>query len=710
MPRSWMFWLALALPASGGFASAQPETRPDRVVADFEGDSLAPWTATGNAFGDRPAQGTLPNQMAVDGFEGRGLVSSYHGGDGSVGTLTSPPFRVERPYLNFLLGGGKDLERLRLELLHDGTPVRVITGPNDRPGGSERLDWYSWDVRDLQGEEVTLRIVDDARGGWGHLSLDQVVQSDHRRGSAPTRREIVASEPFLLFPVKHGAPKRRLAVRLGDTVVREFDIELADGTPDFQAPLDVRPFAGRTLRLEVSLPEGSTALDTVRLAQEDADPKTLYREPMRPLFHFTARRGWLNDPNGMVWFDGEYHLFFQHNPYGREWGNMHWGHAVSPDLVHWQELPIALTPKTYGDMAFSGSAVVDTNNTSGFGVNGQPPMVLAYTSTGRGECIAYSRDRGRTWTEYDGNPVVRHKGRDPRLLWHEESKHWVMAVYSEVDSRQDIVFHTSPDLKNWTERSRISGFYECPDLIRLPVEGEPGESAWVLYAADGAYRVGNFDGAVFSPVGTEKQRLWFSNFYAAQTFTNTPDGRCIQIGWGRGITFPGMSFNQQMTVPVTLTLHREAGSLALHAEPVRELDALASPPDRVEPRDLDDGAAVSRPIGEACDVRLKLDPGTASQIELRLRGVPLRFDAAQRTLSCGEVVAPIAIGDEPLSLRILQDRGSIEVFAQGGQTALSAAAIPNTDDRDARLSVAGGKARLLEMDIRNLRSSWDRAE
>lgn len=707
MNRFSTCWLALALHVLGGIATAQSS---DMVVADFEGETHAPWTTTGNAFGDRPAHGTLPNQMAVEGFEGRGLASSYHGGDGSIGTLTSPPFRIERPYLNFLLGGGKDVERLRFELLHKGSPARMLTGPNDRPGGSERLDWHSWDVRDLIGEEVTLRVVDDARGGWGHLSLDQVVQSDHRRGLVPAHREVVAKEPFLLFPVKHGATKRRVAVRLGDTVVREFDIELAEGEPDLLAPLDIRPFAGKTLRLEATLPDGSHALDAVQHSRQDADPKALYREPLRPLFHFTARRGWLNDPNGMVWFDGEYHLFFQHNPYGREWGNMHWGHAVSPDLVHWQELPIALTPKTYGDMAFSGSAVVDSNNTSGFGENGQPPLVLAYTSTGRGECIAYSRDRGRTWAEYEGNPVVRHKGRDPRLFWHGETNRWVMAVYSEVDSRQDIVFHTSPDLKHWTERSRISGFFECPDLIRLPVEGEPGASAWVLYGADGAYLVGDFDGATFTPRGTEKQRVWFGNFYAAQTFTNTPDGRCIQIGWGRYITFPGMNFNQQMTVPVTLSLHRDAGELRLHAEPVRELDLLASPPERVERRELAEGTEVVRPIGEASDIRLKIDPGDATMIELNLRGVPLRYDPTKRELSCGEVVAPVAIGDEPLSLRILQDRGSVEVFAQGGRTALSAAAIPPGGDQRVRLTVKGGKAQLPEMEIRGLRSSWKPAD
>ena len=162
--------------------------------------------------------------------------------------------------------------------------------------------------------------------------------------------------------------------------------------------------------MKTVLPADSKALD----CPEDwpmtmPDAEKLYREKHRPLFHFTSRFGWLNDPNGLVYHDGEWHLFYQHNPFGVNWGNMHWGHAVSPDLVHWKELGIGLYPKRYGDWAFSGSAVVDKGNTSGWGTKEKPPLVLAYTSTGRGECIAYSTDKGRTWTEYDQNPVVKHR-------------------------------------------------------------------------------------------------------------------------------------------------------------------------------------------------------------------------------------------------------------------------------------------------------------
>ncbi len=151
--------------------------------------------------------------------------------------------------------------------------------------------------------------------------------------------------------------------------------------------------------------------------------------------------------------------------------------------------------------------MVDRDNTSGFGKDGKPPLVLAYTSTGRGECIAYSNDRGRTWTEFDGNPVVKHEGRDPRLLWHAPTKRWVMAVYDEAEGRQSIAFHTSPDLKTWTFASRIDGFFECPDLFELPVDGEPDRKLWVLYAADGQYMLGQFDGKAFHPDGGQAPAL-----------------------------------------------------------------------------------------------------------------------------------------------------------------------------------------------------------
>ena len=343
---------------------------------------------------------------------------------------------------------------------------------------------------------------------------------------------------------------------------------------DFWVFLDVRRHKGVTLRIESLLPAGSRALDAVEQSDDLPNAENLYREKHRPQFHFTARRGWLNDPNGLVWANGKYHLCFQHNPFGWEWGNMHWGHATSPDLFHWTELPTALTPREHGDGVFSGSAVVDTHNTSGWGSLAHLALVAAFTSVKRGECLVYSTDGGQTFTEFEKNPILVHTGRDPRLLWYAPTKRWILAVYDSKAGKDGIAFLSSPDFKTWTAEGRIDGFFECPDLFELPVIGRSGESRWVIYSGDGEYRIGQFDGHAFQPETTRKERVWYGDFYAAQTFSQVPDNRRIQIGWGRNVAFPDMPFNQQMTVPVELTLRPTSDGLRLFASPVRELAGL----------------------------------------------------------------------------------------------------------------------------------------
>ena len=520
-------------------SSAAAADRPDVLIADFEGETYGEgWKTTGTAFGNGPAKGTLPGQMPVTGYLGKGLVNSFLGGDASTGTLTSPAFKIERKYLNFLVGGGKYPGKTCVNLLVGGKVARTATGPNDKPGGTERLDWHTWDVAEFEGKEAVIQIVDDATGGWGHINADHFVQSDAKKQAEPIARTFTINKTYLHLPVKNGAPMKRVRFVVDKETVREFDIELADDeTPDFWAFDDVSAFKDKSLSVETVLTSGSKTLETLKLSDDVPDAEKLYREKHRPLFHFTSRFGWLNDPNGLVYLpfepkgpftpgynNGEWNLFYQHNPFGVQWGNMHWGHAVSSDLIRWKEVGIGLYPKKYDDWAFSGSAVLDKDNTSGWGAKGKPPLVLAYTSTGRGECIAFSNDRGLTWTEYDKNPVVKHSGRDPKLIWHAKAKHWVMAVYDEFQGKQWIAFHTSPDLKTWTFASRIEGFYECPDLFELPLEerARVPEKKWVLYAADGKYLTGEFDGKEFKPDSKDKKQLWYGRFYAAQSFDNAP--------------------------------------------------------------------------------------------------------------------------------------------------------------------------------------------
>ena len=686
----------------------------DILIADFEGDTYAPWKVEGEAFGPGPAKGTLPGQMPVSGFEGAKLVNSFFQGDRTTGKLTSPEFAIERPWINFLIGGGKNSEKLAVRLLVNGQVVQTATGPNDAPGGSEALDWDSWDVAKLVGKKGTIEIIDQATGGWGHLSVDQLTQSDKRRGIEPAVRTIAVEKRYLHLPVKNGAPKRRMRFTVDSQTVREFEIEYAEGPADYVTLADVSAFAGKTLTVYVDrMSGGSEALAAITPSDDKPSAADLYQEKLRPQFHFTSQRGWLNDPNGLVFANGKYHLFYQHNPYGWGWGNMHWGHAVSVDLLHWEELPESVYPAKFGDWAFSGSAVVDPLNTTGFGekTNGIETIIAAFTSTGRGECLLTSRDNGLSWTELPENPVVKHQGRDPKLLWHAPTKKWVMALYDEFEGKQWITFHTSTDMRKWEFASRIEGYYECPDLFEAKVAGTT-EKRWVLYAADGKYATGQFDGKTFTPDGP-KQQLWYGNFYAAQTYSNDPQGRIIQIGWGRDISFPGMPFNQQMVVPVELTLHKAGDQVVLHALPVLESFKSISEKDKkltvslgVDRIDKPPALSLDTPSETfRLDVEVLFHP--TNKATLTLHGVPITFecDGKNRTITCRNVTAPMLTTQGGQGqLHILVDRGSIEIFCTGGLSAISVGVDTTQGPRRIELSPDGFE--IVEGTLVPLQSIW----
>lgn len=681
----------------------------DLLVADFEGPAYGDWKAEGTAFGPAPARGTLPNQMPVTGFRGKGLVNSYWGGDGSTGTLTSPPFRIERPWISFLLGGGLYPGETCINLLVDGHVVRTATGPNDRPGGSERLAWHSWEVMDLLGKETVIQVVDSRRGGWGHINIDHILQTSASLEEVPRTMQLTLTKRYLNLPVKTGADKRRVRLEVAGQTVREFEIELAVSDPDFWVFLDVSAFKGRQAVLHLGLTDQELgALELISQDDRMRGAADLYRENLRPQFHFSSRRGWNNDPNGLVYYKGEYHLYYQHNPYGTGWGNMHWGHAVSPDLVHWEELPIALYPREFGDWVFSGSAVVDWHNTGGFQRGAEKAIVVAYTSTGRGQCIASSNDCGRTFTDYEGNPVVTNKGRDPKVLWHEPTHSWVMAVYDEQGESKGIAFYTSPDLKAWTFASRVDGYYECPELFPLPVDGDPANTLWVLYAADGAYALGDFDGKTFT-MRSGKHRFNYGNgFYASQTFSDLPaeDGRRIQIAWGR-MASPGMPFNQMMDFPVELTLHTTPEGLRMFANPVAEIAGLHGRKHDFTGLELaDEEKALPGLQGDLFHVDAQISLEGCRQAGLRIRGVPVVYDVATRELKCGDCTAHVEPVDGRLKLEILVDRTSFEIFAQGGSVYMPMAVIPAEDAHGISVMATAGRAVCTSFEVFELTSIW----
>ncbi len=682
--------------------------RPDLLIADFESEDYGPWQVEGTAFGPGPARGTLPGQMPVSGYRGKRLVNSFYGGDRSTGRLVSPSFVIQRRFIHFLIGGGGYRGKTCINLIVDGRVVRTATGPNTRPGGSERLNWHTWDVSEFEGKEARIEILDRATGGWGHINVDHIVQSD-RPAVRALRREIKATRRYLNLPVQRDVPRRRMRVLADGRVAREFDIRLAEDTVDYWVFMDLRPFRGQQVIIEMPAVDADIDLKgfgLIHQADRLVDEDTLYRERYRPQFRFTTRRGWNNDPNGLVYHRGVYHLFYQHNPYGTRWGNMHWGYAVSKDLVHWRELGIALYPRRYGDWCFSGSAVVDHQNTSGWGSADNPPLVVAYTSTGRGECIAYSLDGGRTFREYEGNPVVRHRGRDPRLVWYAPGRHWVMAVYDEFQGKRWIAFYRSRDLKHWRFSSRIEGFYECPELFELPVEGSSGERRWIAYGADGAYVIGHFDGERFR-VEVPKQRYNFGNcFYASQTFSNVPDGRRVQIAWGR-MNFPGMPFNQMMTFPVELTLRRVEGQLRLCARPVREIERLHAESTTVQAVKLRPGAGYRvRAPGRLWHITARFHPGDATEVGLMVRGVSVTVDVRKRQLHCHGNVAPLPETDGAIQMELLVDRGSIEIFAQDGAVYMPVGVLVADGPPVLEAYATGGRARLERLTVWRVKSIW----
>jgi fructan beta-fructosidase len=679
--------LALGLSAlSASDVRAGSGEQGEIVIADFEGADYGGWAATGLAFGRGPAHGRLREQMEVTGYLGEGLVNSFYEGDGSTGTLTSPAFKIERKYISFLIGGGRWPGQTCMNLIVGRKIVRTATGPNDQPGGLERLDWQVWDVAGLIGQTAHIEIIDNHTGGWGHILVDHIVQSNERN-AANASREIAVSKRYLNLPVKNGAPKRRMRIVVDDKVVREFEIELAERQADFWAFLDLTPFAGKKATIQVdNLPRYSHGLDLAEQSDEIRGSQDLYKETLRPQVHFTSRRGWNNDSNGLVFYKGEWHLYYQHNPYGVQWGNMHWGHAVSDDLVHWRELPIALYPRQFGDWCFSGSAVADVNDTGGFKTGAEDAIVAAYTSTGRGECIAYSNDRGRTFAEFDGNPVVRHQGRDPKVIWYGPGRRWVMALYDETGGKRAVAFYTSADLKKWEYASAIEGFFECPEIFELPVDGDTANRKWVLHAADGDYMVGTFDGGTFAPQ-SPKQRYSYGNcFYASQTFNNVPavDGRRIQIAWGR-VEMPGMPFNQMMLFPVELGLRTTQDGVRLVARPVREIEQLYADGRQWKDLNLPMGKnPVPGVEGELFHIRAAFRTAEANKVGFIVRGTRVQYDTAKQELSCLDKTAPLAATDGVLRLELLVDRTSIEIFAGDGLVYMPIAAPALINDVVAR--------------------------
>jgi fructan beta-fructosidase len=471
------------------------------------------------------------------------------------------------------------------------------------------------------------------------------------------------------------------------------------------------------------------AVASVFLLTASKPDKKYYNELYRPQFHFTPEKNWHNDPNGLVYYDGEYHLFYQYNPKGKEWGFMHWGHAISTDLVHWEHQPVAIYPDENSEdkercTAFSGSAIVDEHNLLGKQDGEVKTLVAFYTSQHCGQRIAYSTDRGRTWIKYEGNPVIAFDetddARDPKVVWHEPSGKYVMVLYrktSEDDKSKGVSFYTSANLTEWDYKSHIYGFYECPDLIPMKVTNRPEETKWVLFDGDGSYLIGNFDGENFTPETAKVKGDFGKNYYATQSWSNIPkeDGRIIQIAWMRDGSFPNMPFNGQMTFPSELALTKFNFGYKVTRKPVSEIELLHTKHYKWEKKKLIPGInqnIVKGVKGDCFHIKGEFDLKSCSNFGFYFRnskkvtGTELLYDVKRGTLSVMGISTPIDLVDNKIILEILIDRASIEVFVNGGQTVISNCFVPEAGADGMTLFSNGGEVMVDKLDIYKVRSSW----
>ena len=496
------------------------------------------------------------------------------------------------------------------------------------------------------------------------------VSSQTNNESSTHDLSFTISSKYLNLPVSQDVNRGKMSFEIEGKPDLNFVIRLSSH-PDYWVFYDVSPYKGKVLKISYAgNPDGLSKIyqDDVITSQD-----SLYKEVNRPQIHFTTRRGWTNDPNGMVYFEGEYHLFYQHNPFEREWENMSWGHAVSKDLMHWEELSDVMFPDKLGAI-FSGTAVIDYNNTSGFGKDGIPPMVAIYTvhsPDNERQCIAYSHDKGRTFTKYEGNPVIDSKARwnskdlrDPKVFWYQPTRNWVMVLFE----RDGNSIYTSSNLKDWKYESHTTGFWECPQFFELAVDGNKKNLKWVMYGASGTYMTGMFDGKVFTP---EKGKYYFGNgdLYAAQTFDNIPesDGRRIQIGWGR-IQQQGMPFNGMMLMPTELTLKTTKEGIRMFNTPVKEVDKLQEKEYSWEGLDANKASELLQEFNEAVSIRIKttIKLSHSTDAGLALNGQSIFKYDMNFNLINGMFYSPEDRTSMEISADIIIDKTSVEVFVDGG--------------------------------------------
>ncbi len=551
-----------------------------------------------------------------------------------------------------------------------------------------------------------------------------------------------ATHRYLNFPVRIGGVSHVGAISVDGETKRAFEVQLADGNPDWWAPEDISIWRGKTVTLTLDrLPAGSQIPSLIDQSDAPRLSRDFHHEAFRPRFHYSAPYGFELDVENSCFFEGWYHLFYCWSNLSNKQGSSIWGHAVSKDLAHWRDAAIAWPDQ---DM-WSGSAIIDANNTSGLGRNGRPPMIFIYTRPGKAatsdarpgeQCLAYSDDGGRTVNAYPGNPIV-HKlqdsfgpngpNRDPKVFWYAPKHEWVMILYVAMpggallpdgktdDQHNTFQFLTSPNLLQWKQTGcSIPGFAECPDFYELPVDGNEANEKWVLYSAGGQYRIGSFDGERFTP---ETPRLANTRgiVYAGSSFSDLPpgDGRRIKMIWTTAPA-PTMPFNNHISLPMAQTLRTTPAGLRLFSWPAREVDQLhTGAPFSMENQVLSEGEdPLANLAREGVDIDLDIDLLKAAGLDLIVEGMPIHIDTARRLLTCKSKDSPYEYQAElmpengRLHLRVFSDKTSLEIYTGPVYIAVPNLAAPWSKPR-LGLRALGGPVKINSLRIWSMQSIWD---
>ena len=559
---------------------------------------------------------------------------------------------------------------------------------------------------------------------------------------------------YLMLPVQESNDDATVNVLVDGKLERTIYVKLAKAKTDYTVPFDLAPYKGRDVVLNIVTSQNRA---TVREAKEDAcwanftltdSFDTTNREKYRPAYHHTPLYGWMNDPNGMFYKDGQWHLYYQWNPYGSKWQNMTWGHSSSTDLINWEHHPAAIEPNGLGSV-FSGSAAVDTDGSAGFG---KDAVVALYTSAGvsQVQSLAWSHDNGETFTIYPGNPVLalESEARDPNMFWNPTTKEWTLILAHPLD--HEMLIFTSPDMKEWSLQSSFGkglgaqdGVWECPDLFELPVDGSDRKK-WVLICnlnpggpfggSAIQYFTGDFDGKTFkadTDASGNVPTKWLDygkDNYALVSWSDAPEGRRTTIGWMSNWQYaaevPTQQFRSANTLPREIELFTaDDGQVYAASIPSPEVEKLRGKLVQNVSRTTIGRKARTFALPSAndgiCEILLDIEAPKSKSVTLTLANkngehVTMIYDPAANTLSFDRresgitdfsqdfpavTTTPVFSHDGRMDLRIFIDRASVELFANGGRGVMTNLMFPTIPYSTLSISTDGNNAKIKNLKI-----------